>query len=295
MKMKKANWILPTLVLLLTTSTALTQTENPANSDIEHPLVVRLNAGIAAVVPSMFEPITTGGLLDNTLVKNQPLTADFESETVRILANGTSTRRRVATKVYRDKDGRTRREQIVYPNGITPAISAEPIISIYDPVSRFGYSINPQTRTAERRKLPLDLLPGAPLDNKIPQSIEIFRNDQSQPGTTAQKYTLETPILVPLGKQTITGVQADGWRVTIKIPAGALGNAIPIESVYEMWLALDLGMMIKLSAKNPVSGEHTLLLKSIIHTEQSRSLFEVPAGYTLSEMGTRRTDLAPPR
>lgn len=293
--MKKVNFILPTLaVLLFATSIVLTQTENSANSDIEHPIVVRMNAGIAAVIPSMFEPIATGGLLDNVLVKNKPLAADFESETVQILANGTSTRRGVTTKIYRDKDGRTRREQIVYPGGTVPANVAAPIISIFDPVAFYSYSINPQARTAERLKLPLTLALGAPLDNKIPLSIEVFRNDNSQ-GGTAQKYTLEKPLLEPLGKQTITGVTADGWRVTVKIPAGALGNAGPVESVYEMWLAIDLGMMIKFVARNPVSGEQTLLLKSISRADQSRSLFEVPAGYVLTEMGTRRTDLAPPR
>ena len=292
--MKKVNSILPTLaVLLFITGTVPTQTQNPASSDIEHHLVVRSNAGITAVVPSMFEPIATGGLLDDVLVKNKPFAAVFESETVQTLANGAS-KRRVATKVYRDKDGRTRREQIVYPNGTTPTNTAAPIISVYDPVAHFGYAINSTTRTAERRKLPLDLLPGAPFDNKIPLSIEILRSGNS-PNGTAQKYTLETPILLPLGKQTIAGVQADGWRVTIKVPAGALGNAGPIESVYEMWLALDLGMMVKFSAKNPVSGEHTLLLKSISRAEQSRALFEVPTEYKLSEMGVRRTDLAPPR
>ncbi|MEJ7860894.1 MAG: hypothetical protein WKF90_04570 [Pyrinomonadaceae bacterium] len=293
--MKRIYSILLSLLMLLTAGTVLAQTDNSAGDEIERRVLVRSDAGAAAVFPSMFEPIVTGGLLDDVLVKNKPLAAVFESETVQILANGTSMARRVATKIYRDKDGRTRREQIVYPNGTTPtADTAVPIISVYDPVARYGYSINPTTRTAQRYKLPPTLPPGAPFNNQIPLLIEILRNDNPQTGEV-KKYTLETPRLEPLGKQTIAGVEADGWRVTIKVPAGAIGNADPLDTTYEMWIAQDLRMLVKLVARNPLSGEHTLRLTTINRAEQSRSLFEVPAGYPVSEMGVRRTDLAPPR
>lgn len=293
--MKRVYSILLSLLMLLTAGTVLAQTDNSAGDEIERRVLVRSDAGVAPVIPSMFEPIATGGLLDDVLVKNNPLAAVFESETVQMLANGTTTVRRVTTKIHRDKAGRTRREQIFYPDGTVPAAGATaPMISVYDPVARYGYSINPQARAAERYKLPPVLLPGAPFDNKIPLNIEILRNDNSQSGTV-KKYTLEKPLLEPLGKQTITGVEADGWRVIFKVPAGAIGNASPIETIYEMWIALDLRMLVKLVAKSPLGGEHTLRLTSIDRAEQSRSLFEVPAGYSMSEMGVRRTDLAPPR
>ncbi len=293
--MKKVNSILLSLIIMLVTGTTPAQPGNPANNETERRTVVRSDAGVAPVIPSMFEPIATGGLLDDVLVKNKPLSAVFESETVQTLANGASTVRRVTTKIYRDKDGRTRREQIFHINGaLSVPGEVAPIISVYDPIARYGYSINRARRTAHRYKLPSTPPQGAPFNNQIPRSIEILRNDNPQT-REVRKYKLEPPRVQPLGKQTIAGVEAEGLRLTIKVPSGAIGNASPIETIYETWISADLRMLVKLVVKNPLSGEHTLRLTTLNRAEQSRSLFEVPAGYAMSEMGVRRTDLAPPR
>ncbi len=291
--MKEVNSILLSLIMLLATGAATAQTGTPPAA--EPRTAVSSDTGVAPVIPSMFESIATGGLLDDRLVRNQPLAAVFESETVQILANITSVVRRVTTRIYRDKDGRTRREQIFHKNGAaaSPGEAAQ-TISIYDPVARYGYSINTATRTAHRYKLPAMLPAGAPFNNRIPSRIEILRNDNPHTGT-GKRYTLEPPRVQPLGRQTIAGVEAEGLRVTITVPAGALGNANPIETIYETWIAADLRMLVKSVARNPLSGEHTLRLTTVNRAEQPRSLFEVPAGYLISDMGATRTDLAPPR
>lgn len=293
--MKKVTSILLLSIMLLATGAAAAQTGNPPGGAIEPRTAVRSDTGVAPVIPSMFEAIATGGLLDDRLVRNQPLAAVFESETVQIQANITSVVRRVTTRIYRDSEGRTRREQIFHAGAAAPSPGeAAKIISVYDPVAGYGYSFNTATRTAHRYKLPATLLPGAPFNNRIPLIIEILRSDNSQTGTI-RKYTLEPPRVLPLGRQTIAGVEAEGVRVTIKVPVGALGNVNPIETTYETWIAADLRMLVKSVTKNPLSGEHTLRLTTINRTEQPRALFEAPAGYSISDMGVPRTDLAPPR
>jgi hypothetical protein len=241
----------------------------------------------------MFESIVTGGLLDDKLVRNKPLAAVFESETVQNAANAPSVVRRVTTTVYRDSDGRTRREQIFHSDSTVPSPGeVPPSYSIYDPVSGYGYSVNPSNRTAQRYKLPSAPNGGAPFDNRIPSKIEIRRNDNPLGGTD-KKYTLEPPRVEPLGKQTIAGVEAHGKRVTIKVPAGAIGNAEPIETMYETWIAADLQMLVKSIARNPLSGEHRFRLTMLDRSIQRSSLFEIPAGYLVTEMGVKRTGQTP--
>ncbi|MCA1625665.1 MAG: DUF4412 domain-containing protein [Acidobacteria bacterium] len=291
--MKKVNSILLSLMMLGAVGAAFAQTGNTAGNETESRTAVRSDAGVAPVIPSMFELIATGGLLDDTLVRNKPLAAAFESETVQTLANGTQLVRRVTTRIYRDSDGRTRREQIFHSNGTTPSPGeAAQTVSIYDPVAGYRYSINSAKHTADRYKLPSAPPQAAPFNDRIPLNVEILRNDD--PTGVVRKYKLEPPRVEPLGKQPIAGIEAEGRRVTIKVPAGAIGNAEPVETIYETWIARDLRMLVKSVVRNPASGEHTLRLTTINRAEQPRSLFEVPAGYPISDMGVPRTDVTPP-
>lgn len=161
-------------------------------------------------------------------------------------------------------------------------------------MSRWKYSLNQSARTAERFKLPATLPTGALFNNQVPQLTKIFRQENSQTGAVTA-YTLPAPVLLPLGNQTIAGVAAAGWRVTMRVPAGALGNAAATDAVYETWFALDLKLLVKCTVSNPTGGSHTLLARSISRTVPAAALFTVPADYTTREMGAVRTDLAPPR
>lgn len=282
------------LIILLAAGAAAAQTGSLPGDASESRTAVRSEAGMTPIIPSMFEPIMTGGLLDDTLVRNKPLAAVFESKTAQLQANGTSLVRRITTKVYRDSDGRVRREQIFHASDAAsmPGEVAQ-TISIYDPVARYGYSINGTTRTALRYKLPQVPAVGAPLGAPLPLGVEILRNDNAQTGAV-RRYRLEPARIEPLGRQQIAGVEAEGVRVTIKVPAGAVGNANPVETVYETWIVRDLQMLVKSVASNPLRGEHTFRLITINRAEQPRSLFEVPAGYPISNMGVPRTDVPPP-
>ncbi len=291
--MKKVNSILLSLMMLAAIGAAFAQTGNTSGGGTTTPTAVRSDAGIAPVFPSMIEPITTGGLLDDTLVKNKPLAAAFESETVQILPNGTSVRRRVTTRIYRDSEGRTRREQTFNASTIPSPGEMPQTVSIYDPVEGYRYSINVARRTGDRYKLPSAPPQGAPFNDRIPLSVEILRSDNPQTGTV-KKYKLEPPRVEALGKQTINGVEAEGLRVTFKVPAGAMGSANPIETVYETWIARELRLLVKSVVRNPVSGEHTFRLTAINRAEQPRSLFDIPPSYQITDMGVPRPNAPPP-
>ena len=87
----------------------------------------------------------------------------------------------------------------------------------------------------------------------------------------------------PLGKQTIEGVAAEGTRSTVTIPAGVIGNELPIQSVSERWYSPELQTIVMTKRSDPRFGETVYRLTNIQRTEQPSSLFEVPADYTMRD------------
>jgi hypothetical protein len=77
------------------------------------------------------------GAVKGTTVKGAPYSAEEVNETNQMLADGTRIHRENRTTVYRDSEGRTRRET---PDSIT----------ITDPVANFTYMLNPKTMTGQK-------------------------------------------------------------------------------------------------------------------------------------------------
>ena len=86
-----------------------------------------------------------------------------------------------------------------------------------------------------------------------------------------------------LGKQTIEGVEAEGTRNTTTIPAGEIGNERPIEIVFERWYSPELQTVVMTRHADPRVGETVYRLTNISRDEPPRSLFEVPADYSVKE------------
>jgi hypothetical protein len=84
-----------------------------------------------------------------------------------------------------------------------------------------------------------------------------------------------------LGEQVIEGVTAKGTRTTTTIPAGAIGNELPISITSEEWFSTELKVLVMTKHADPRSGETTYRLLNIVRTEPNPSLFELPAGITV--------------
>jgi len=85
-----------------------------------------------------------------------------------------------------------------------------------------------------------------------------------------------------LGTQMVNGVQADGTKNTITIPAGQIGNEQPIDIVDERWYSTELQTLVKSVHSDPRMGTTTYQLTNIDRAEPSPSLFEVPADYKVN-------------
>lgn len=126
----------------------------------------------------------------------------------------------------------------------------------------------------------------------------------AQPALSGMTF-MRTPSHLPrfeeskesLGKQSVEGVEAEGTRTTVTIPAGAIGNERPIQITSERWYSPELQLVVMTRHSDPRFGETTYRLTNINRADPDRALFEIPAGYTVREGGPvrSRVDMLPMR
>jgi hypothetical protein len=85
---------------------------------------------------------------ETKVVKGAPYSATAEAETIQIMVDGNRIRNKNTMVVYRDSEGRTRRET----HGKTPGDSVQVFIS--DPVNDVNYSLDTQQRIAVKMPPP---------------------------------------------------------------------------------------------------------------------------------------------
>jgi hypothetical protein len=210
-------------------------------------------------------------------VKNAPFSADVVTESSHTLADGNRIRQTVNSKVYRDSDGRTRREQTVSLNGLSPNSSPQPMIFINDPVSGVNYSLNAKEHSGFKSVRSGDGRGGAP---RIPTDAS-----GGGPGAMGRRGASDPNFKTEsLGRQAIEGIQAEGRRTTMTIPAGQAGNELPIHIVNETWYSPELQTTLLSKHSDPRNGETVTRLINISRSEPARILFEAPADFKLSEM-----------
>lgn len=67
------------------------------------------------------------------------------------------------------------------------------------------------------------------------------------------------------------------------IPAGDMGNELPINVVTETWFSPELQVTVLRKFNDPRYGEDIYRLTNINRTEPAKALFEIPAEYTIKE------------
>lgn len=204
------------------------------------------------------------------VVRNAPYSADMITESSQTLADGNHIRQSTTSRIFRDSEGRTRTEQSLKGLDALAGSSHLPnVIFISDPVAGTSYALNPTAKTATKSGGMRAGRNGGPPPNRP----EGRRRDAGNPNVKVES----------LGRQTIEGVPADGTRSTTTIPAGQMGNELPVVIVSERWYSPDLQTVILSKRTDPRSGDTVTRLANISRAEPAHSLFEVPADYKLSQ------------
>ena len=226
-------------------------------------------------------------------VKGAPYSAEVISESVQTLSDGNHITHKSTSSMCRDSEGRTRREQnLASLGGLAAEDEPLQIIFINDPVAGINYILH-SNKTASKimvgkshtSTLALEGKPGAGIEVNVETASpdarqfhfekKIIRHEGSSSFENSKKESL--------GTQNIEGVKAEGTRVTTVIPAGEIGNELPITIVSETWYSPELQTMVLSKNSDPRMGENTYRLANINRNEPAHSLFEVPADYKIEE------------
>jgi hypothetical protein len=212
------------------------------------------------------------------LVKGAPFSAKATSETTSTLQDGTVIHRTAQLSLFRDSQGRSRRE--LTASGFGPlATSGAPktMVMISDPVAGAHYFLNSTNKTA--RKMAIRAKdPESQTNNAFHQRMEARESSEEAAGLLKKES---------LGTQVINGVSAEGTRVTKTIPAGKIGNDKPIQIVSERWFSPDLQIVVKSTHTDPQFGTTTYSVTNLQKTEPAATLFAVPSDYTVTAGGPR--------
>jgi hypothetical protein len=253
--------------------------------------------------------------LETRVTHGKPYTAEAVTEFIQVLGDGNRIVRRSSARLYRDGDGRTRREDLTESG----ALSDKNSVVITDPVNGNSFVLDAGTKTAVKAPAmfariqagaaggggtyDVTLSPAAmprlstaeAHDAEAKRKVETAaRFTVSQSGGAVSTFTFaeggtwagggkgETT-KEDLGAQVIEGVTANGTRSTTVIPAGAVGNEQPITILSEQWFSPDLEMLVMTKHSDPRVGDTTYRLTNIARAEPDRSLFQVPADYTVRD------------
>jgi len=198
------------------------------------------------------------------VVTGAPYSAQAVTEHTQVLTDGNTIHTTTTANLYRDSQGRTRREQEVGAIGPWAAEGGpRKVVAIGDPVGGAVYMLNPNSQIA--RQMP------------FPARAQARR----EAGEARPKHENPDVKTESLGTQVIGGVTAQGTRVTRTIPAGQVGNQAPIVITIERWYSPELQTDVMRKEVNPQFGQTTFQLTNIVRAEPDASLFQVPSNYTI--------------
>jgi hypothetical protein len=273
-------------------------------------------AAVQAQEPSTFKfEVQARMPLETRTVKNAPYSAEVVTDHMQQLADGNRIVEHSSGRVYRDKEGRIRREE--------DRPSGNPSISIVDPVAGVSYSLDPERRIAwkssaqigvaimnklDAAKMEAAKVEGAKAEAELKRRAEaalIEMQKREEAGHAAgHTMTVETAGGIVtmrrsamggeqhkeegLPARTMEGVRVEGRRMTTTIAAGAIGNEWPIAIVSEEWTSPDLQVLVLTDRKDPRNGDSSYKLQGIQRGDPSPSLFQVPSDYEVRETGIRR-------
>ena len=220
----------------------------------------------------MHGPGPGGGMMggefgEGKTITGTPLSGDLVISRDTTLADGNRIHSESTTKVYRDTQGRVRRE--VGVDLATPATGnvKRSMVVITDPVAGKRYMLNPDNKSAREMPMRGPKRQGEPRE----EHMKAMGGPDDSGAVTKEQ----------LGTKAVNGLQAEGVRVTRTIPAGAIGNDKPIEVVTERWYSPDLQIGVMTVHTDPMMGTVTTKLVNVVRGDPDAALFQVPADYKI--------------
>lgn len=311
-------------VLVVTTAAALAQQTQTAPEGVMIRQTRVVQSGGTPPPPNADFVFLATESFGGKTVKGAPYSGEAVTERVQVLGDGNRIVNKFSSTVYRDSEGRTRREQTLKGLGEL-GTGNEPLQTIFisDPVAGVTYALDSRSRVAHKSvpfkiewtsksgtstdlegrhfefkvatagappsgvvmSAPLGAgpVPGPGARIPLPEGGQLSIATEGSSNFVFSRKSGHNEVKESLGKQFIEGVEAEGARTTVTIPAGEIGNERAIEIVSESWYSPELQLVVMTRHSDPRTGETTYRLTNINRTEPAKLLFEVPSDYTIKE------------
>jgi hypothetical protein len=200
-------------------------------------------------------------------IPGAPYSAQAVTQHVQVLNDGNRITQTTSNTVARDSKGRIYREESLPGLGNSNAESPH-LVLIEDPVAGQHITLDSNSKTAI--KIPAAQMKKAdeaaardgvpPLSPGITLTFDTAGSGQPQQTATLAKIKAddERAATTDLGKQTIEGVVAQGTRLTRTIPAGEMGNELPIVITTETWYSPDLKVLVMSKSSDDLQIDKSL-------------------------------------
>lgn len=230
-------------------------------------------------------------------VAGAPYSAQAVTQRVQILSDGNRIEQNTSGVVARDAHGRVRREEAL--PGLSSADGDSPrLVMIEDPVAGVHWTLDAQKKIAIKMPFaktkagafgPFAPPPPPPPPPPPGAGDTVFFSASAPPSPPTVRFFSKADVSpdsskvtkTDLGMQNVEGVAAQGTKITRTIPAGAVGNLLPIVITTETWYSPQLKVLVMSKTSDPRMGETTYKLTDIQRAEPAASLFQVPDDYTV--------------
>lgn len=311
----KSLWTLLSASVLFVSAGAVAQPRSAPQPPPEDTVFFLSNAAPLPVFGGQrIDIVRSEGDILGPVVKDKPYSARAITESTQTLSDGNRIVQRNETRIFRDSQGRTRREQTLGGVGQWQTAGAPvTMITINDPVAGKSYVLDPVARTVREigpfKVVMAQALAGSggdrvefekiwtaavPASAPVPggEAVTVIRTETGGrhdvrmfargvavnapfAGDTAVTYE---PV-EDLGEQVLEGLLVKGGGHTDRIPAGTVGNERAIDIVTERWYSEDIEAVVLHRFSDPRFGETVYQLVNVALGDPSADLFSVPDGY----------------
>jgi len=227
-----------------------------AQGSPQQPVVHYRDGGGGGPMESLFVPPKAGAPFSFTLV----------TDWSRFLEGGGALTLTNQRRIMRDSNGRIYQERwLLVPKG-GKVKSFMDRFQITDPETHTWYNCETATKVC----------------NLYPYHLLNQKNYQPAIGTSGPLPNGNGVRQVDdLGPGTAQGEDTHGYRETITINAGAMGNDRPMVSTREFWFCPRLGFNLISTVDDPQTGKQVFTVKDFSTSEPEPSFFQIPAGYKI--------------
>jgi hypothetical protein len=242
----------------------------------------------APPTPRAPKAVTEIAVSSEKMVRNAPFSAEAVSESVQTLSDGNRIVRSSTTKLYRNSEGRFRREFVGGAGGgFNSLYTVGPDISILDPIGGFRYMIDPELRTTRQimitpPKSELKVITG--VDQKV--EVELKAAAAAQEASTlaqasvnqALASTAQARASVDQAKLAAEKIKSEVRAVVAAVPAlaaTAVHGQMMAETLNGLSMFHAIGSKSKWETRTEELGTQNI---EGVDAEGTRTITTIPAG-----------------